>query len=334
MSVKLISIGDVMPGENVHHFNRGMIRKYNHRYPDLVDDGVKQLLNEADLLILNLESAIAPEDYISRRNIQNGVYIAPENSLQLIGQLNRNVVANVANNHFGQHGTAVAETAKQLIRQKGIRITGVDNSPCTLSLNGMLINIWGVSLVEDRHECGAYFKSSYDRLISDLNTGVKAENEFRIISIHWGEEYYTLSNERQHKLAEKLAEAGFDLVLGHHPHVIQPFERIGNTGVIYSHGNFLFDQNFSRLTQKGLISVFNLPDTNPNLLFSQQKGFRVTGTEPVSSKGLAGYCKSNYSRRKPTIMRIKMKLELLFHFYDLNGPVIRTFFSRFFRKAK
>lgn len=334
MSVKLISIGDVMPGENVHHFNRGIIRRYNHHYPDLVDNAVKKLLNEADLLVMNLESAIAPEEYISKRNIQNGVYIAPENALELIAQLNKNVVANVANNHFGQHGTEVAETAKRLIRQKGIHITGADNTPCELSLNGMLLKIWGVSLVEDRKECGAYFKSSYDRLISDLNTGARAENEFRIISIHWGEEYYTLSNGKQRKLAGELAEAGFDLILGHHPHVIQPVENTGSTGVVYSHGNFLFDQNFSRLTQKGLISVFNLPDTDPNLLFSQQKGFRVVGTEPVSSKGLDAYCKHNHSRRKPTIMRIKMKLELLFHFYDLNGPVIRTFFSRFFRKAK
>jgi poly-gamma-glutamate synthesis protein (capsule biosynthesis protein) len=159
----------------------------------------------------------------------------------------------------------------------------------------------------------------------------KAENEIWLISIHWGAEYFTIENPKQQQLAKKLADAGFDYIIGHHPHVVQPVRRSDKSVVFYSHGNFIFDQNFSSLTQKGLVSEINLPAGHTNLYLSQQKKYKVVSLEPISADELDSFCKRNYHHRKPLIMRIKMKLELLFRFYELNLPIIKTFTTRMFK---
>lgn len=332
MSISLISTGDVMLGENVHHFQRGIIKKFKGNYSSLIHKDVKDLLKEADFLIINLESSLAPDGYFKTRTINNGVYVAPEESIQLIKELNVNVIANVANNHFSQHGIESAKYTIKRAEEEGIQIIGKDNSPLEIRKNDTTLKIWGVSLVKDSKACGAYFKSTYDELIDDIDPGPKQDNEVRVISIHWGEEYYTKANEKQRILAAKLSEAGFDVILGHHPHVIQPVEKMGDTQVIYSHGNFIFDQNFSGLTQKGLICRLNFPNNKPNFLLSQQKDFRIVSVKSIGQEDLNTFCEKEYHIRKPLMMRIKMKLELFRHFYELNIPVIKTFIFRFFEK--
>lgn len=82
MSISLISTGDVMLGENVHHFQRGIIKKL--KYSSLINKDVKDLFKEADFVIINLESSLAPDDHIKSRTINNGVYVAPVESIQLL----------------------------------------------------------------------------------------------------------------------------------------------------------------------------------------------------------------------------------------------------------
>jgi poly-gamma-glutamate synthesis protein (capsule biosynthesis protein) len=332
MSISLISIGDVMLGENVHHFQRGIIKKFRNKYSSLIHKEAKDSFKDSDFVLINLESSLAADEFFKTRNIKNGVYVAPEESIRLIKELNNNIIANIANNHFSQHGIESANYTIKKLEQEGIQVIGKDNKPLTVVKNSTCLKIYGVSLIEDAYACGAYFKSNYDTLIDDIYTETKKENEFWIISIHWGEEYYTKENESQRALAAKLSEAGFDLILGHHPHVIQTVEKIGNTEVVYSHGNFIFDQNFSKITQKGLVCRFSLPDNEPNYLFSQQEVYKVTSIIPVKQEKLIAFCENEYDTRKPLIMRMKMKLELFRHFYELNNSIIKTFFFRFLQK--
>ncbi|GHS89538.1 capsular polysaccharide biosynthesis protein [Campylobacterota bacterium] len=77
---------------------------------------------------------------------------------------------------------------------------------------------------------------------------IRAECDFLIVSMHWGEEYVYKPNKRQKELAAFLADARVDLVIGHHPHVLQSVEWIeakdGNkTLIYYSLGNFISAQN-------------------------------------------------------------------------------------------
>lgn len=73
-----------------------------------------------------------------------------------------------------------------------------------------------------------------------------------IISIHWGYEYKEISNTNQRTLAHYFIDNGADIIIGHHPHVVQEMEIYNNKPIFYSLGNFIFDQYFSVSTQQGL----------------------------------------------------------------------------------
>ena len=71
--------------------------------------------------------------------------------------------------------------------------------------------------------------------------------------MHWGVEYANTNSATQRKLAQTLSKLGVDIIVGHHPHVVQNIELIDNTLVFYSLGNFIFDQYFSVPVQQGLV---------------------------------------------------------------------------------
>jgi len=319
-----------MTGENVHHFRRGIPNKFRNNFKSLISEKVKEVLTDGDFLFLNFESALAGSDELSELPIEEAVYVAPLETIELLKSLDIPIVANVANNHFAQHGKAFTDFTVDQLQKNGITVIGQNNEPVCLARNGIMFNIWGVSLVHDKSEPSLYFRSSYENLISDLLLKEKEVNEIRILSIHWGEEYHTMPSLKQKELAVALSNAGFDLILGHHPHTIQTAEKAGKTWVLYSHGNFIFDQNFSSLTQKGLISRTSLPDGETELFITQQKHFKVVDLKQVTVDKLYKFCSDNHSGFNPLKMRVKMKTELVTHFYELNMPIIKTFAGRLF----
>ncbi len=334
MQFKIVSIGDYMTGENAHHFRRGIATKFRNRYDELISDDVKKVITDGDYLFLNFESSLSIEEKLYSLPINEAVYVAPLETIQLLKHLNIPVIANIANNHFAQHGEEVCNYTINQLESNGIYVIGKSNKPQILMVNGISLNIWGVSLVKDNAGDTNYFKSNYDDLIKDLQLHEKGKDEYYIISIHWGKEYYTLEDNQQKELALKLSQNGFDLILGHHPHTIQPVERINNTWVCYSHGNFLFDQNFSSITQQGLITRVTIPENQMEVYISQQKNLKVVKLIQVTLDELKKFCLKNFSGIKPTKMRILMKLELLTHFYELNLSTIKLFSNRLYKFIK
>lgn len=81
----------------------------------------------------------------------------------------------------------------------------------------------------------------------------REEADIVVVSLHWGEEYAPGPSEEQRELARASIDAGADLVIGHHPHVVQEVERYKSGWIAYSLGNFIFDQNFSEETMSGLM---------------------------------------------------------------------------------
>ena len=95
-------------------------------------------------------------------------------------------------------------------------------------------------------------------IISDekLKSGVekaRAENDIVIVSFHFGEEYKKEPSNYQKIIARKAIDYGADLVVGHHPHVVETIEIYKDKYIAYSLGNFVFDQHFSKETMEGLV---------------------------------------------------------------------------------
>ena len=105
-----------------------------------------------------------------------------------------------------------------------------------------------------------------------------------VVSFHWGEEYKISANKFQKSLAHELIDAGADLIIGHHPHVVQEVEHYKNGWIFYSLGNFIFDQNFSKDTKKGIIVKVIIRDKK--IISAEPVEINFTPTFQPEIKGL------------------------------------------------
>lgn len=108
----------------------------------------------------------------------------------------------------------------------------------------------------------------------------KNKAKFIIVNIHWGEEYHRLSNRQQQDLAHQLIDWGTDVIIGHHPHVVQEVEVYKGKYIFYSLGNFIFDQYFSKDTQEGMsvgLIIYDDGTIRPHILpfFSKKSQVQV-----------------------------------------------------------
>ena len=95
--------------------------------------------------------------------------------------------------------------------------------------------------------------SAEEQRASRLIREADANADLVITHFHWGTEYGFAPTRQQRDLAEMAAASGADIVIGHHPHVLQSVERIDDTLVLYSLGNFVFDQGWSRTRESTLV---------------------------------------------------------------------------------
>jgi len=93
-----------------------------------------------------------------------------------------------------------------------------------------------------------------DELSSLLYT-LSVHSDVQIAYIHWGEEYVHVHNQVQEDLAHALIDNGIDMVIGHHPHVVQDIALYKGKPIFYSLGNFIFDQYFDIAVMEGLMIV-------------------------------------------------------------------------------
>lgn len=134
-----------------------------------------------------------------------------------------------------------------------------------------------------------YYVNVYDRktVKQDVINARKNGAEVVMVAMHWGVEYTHVPNQEQKTEAKYLSKLGVNLVIGAHPHVIQPIEYVGNTLVIYSLGNFIAAQKvLGEEKQVGLMVGTNIVVKDGKVSF-EKTGFQLTYTYSVSD--LSGY---------------------------------------------
>lgn len=127
-----------------------------------------------------------------------------------------------------------------------------------------------------------------DKVKSDVEK-IRSKVDVLIVSMHWGTEYTNTPTEQQEEIATYLSSLGVDIIIGHHPHVIQPIKYIGKTLVVYSLGNFISAQiginkliglmvmlDINKTVENGKIEI-NINNINTELLYT----YRTSGTYKV-----------------------------------------------------
>ncbi|MBU4347110.1 AmmeMemoRadiSam system protein B [Patescibacteria group bacterium] len=208
-----------------------------------------------DIISCNLEGAVT----------DNGAHYTPANAYDfafapdLIGGLKKygfNFFS-LANNHFSDQGErGIMETRKNLdeldINYAGCKDSIIgDCSGEIIEAANKKIGMAGFSMVYKKFDL-----SKAEEIIKDLASAT----DLVIVNIHWGVEYQHQFNKLQQETARKLIDAGADMIIGHHPHVVQGMEIYNGNPIFYSLGNFVFDQYFSADTEEGLAVGINADD--------------------------------------------------------------------------
>jgi poly-gamma-glutamate synthesis protein (capsule biosynthesis protein) len=230
--------GDVMLGRTVE----GISSARGFDYPFL---HTKDIFFGADAVFSNLEGPI-PATHEKTPAYSFRFSFHP-NSIKALHDAGVSVVT-LANNHtldFGEEGYAdtVRELEKNKIAPVGHAVNINEGTTFGKIYRGREVRFVGLNDTYTPIDIGKAAK-----VIADL----KKDGAFVIVAVHWGEEYRTVSNKRQQTLGHALMDAGADVVVGHHPHVVEEVEIYHGKPIFYSLGNFIFDQYFSEETQQGL----------------------------------------------------------------------------------
>lgn len=257
-STSFLVAGDAMFDRAVWHYYKGKgIETVFDNFGDRVFCGT-------DLSLLNLEGPISAtaidDDYRSDSLIFN----FPPQAIDALEYLNINAVS-LANNHSNNAGTSGLENTRKVLDDAGIKYFGKPygyDESSVLRIDGPVpLTVIGVMALE-----GLNNEALRAQIVSEKNAGRKV-----LVFPHWGVEYATTHSYGQESFAKSWIEAGADLVFGSHPHVVEDFEIIDGKPVIYSLGNFVFDQFFSQETQEGLAVAGTITKDKITLTFLPTK---------------------------------------------------------------
>lgn len=261
---------------------------------------IKEMVSEADISLGILEGALAggePTGY--------PIFNSPDEVIDSLRDTGIDVV-NYANNHIYDYDDEGLQRTIEITKEKGLDVLGIksteeEKSYLVKEVDGVKIGF--ASYVFETAAVNGYktinsnpvsinsenlintfnyndLESFYNRIASEISA-MKAEGvEFIIASMHWGEEYNTYTEATQNEIAKKLNELGVDIILGGHPHVIQPYEIICNesghsTFVIYSQGNSLSNQSEQEIgvaeSEDGIMIKFTLEKKDGNVSLKEYK---------------------------------------------------------------
>jgi len=250
--IKILFVGDMM-------FDRWIRQSIEKKGVDYIFSGVDGILKDSDLVVGNLEGPITSSDSVSVGSEigsrENYVFTFPKETAQNISNKNIKLV-NLGNNHILNFKEDGANEARKYLAEANVKYFGNVGEK---ERRFFIADFKGfkVGFVNFNQFMGDGKQAALD----DLRE-VRRKSDFVIVYTHWGKEFKTQSDEKERQLAHEFVDAGADLVIGTHPHVIQESEEYKGKKIYYSLGNFLFDQYFSPETKKGLAVQLELNGKN------------------------------------------------------------------------
>lgn len=222
---------------------------------------VSPIFKTSDLSVINLENPLVDDENVhpvegkcTLRGSAAWAGILKESGINLVS---------LANNHMMDYGKDGLFSTMTALETMGLPFVGAGknrkdaNQPLFMKLHENTIAFIARSsvVVASRcyagdHEPGVAFLD-VDETLNTIRE-CKKQADCVVLIIHWGIEQYLYPTPDQRILARELVQAGADIVLGHHPHVLQGMEKINGCPIFYSMGNFLFDEfNWSFINREG-----------------------------------------------------------------------------------
>ncbi len=250
--VRLVAVGDIMMHSDVKKAARQSPDQQESGFPSLWAD-VLPILKDSDIAFGNLESPVAPRFGKPGAPFR---FNAPEGLPKALRASGFTVIS-IANNHaFDQGAVGVTETLDRL-KEVGIvtvgsgETKGAAEQAKIVDKNGIrfaflaFTDLFNIDL--NRKATEPWVRPLNLEPAKEAIRSIRSQVNVVVVSLHWGNEYQHEPTQRQRDIARGLVEAGADLILASHPHVLQPIEQLEAGGrkaiVAFSLGNFIANQD-------------------------------------------------------------------------------------------
>ena len=265
-TLRLYAVGDINLGRRLA---KERLLEGDTLYPFLA---LRDSLAAADITFGNLESPIAPDSSAAPDSV--GVFTAPSAAAAALARAGFDVVS-TANNHAWDGGPAAVEETMRRLTRVGVRFVGsgfgrdMAEQPVILERRGWrvaffaLTRAWNPAPYTFYSHAGSQFIAWGDTgriypAIRELKASGRAD--LVVVSMHGGTEYVDTPPKHMQDLARGLVDAGADLILAHHPHVLQPVVWYRRKPIVQSLGNFVFLQDDPWTRLSAILRVVVTPD--------------------------------------------------------------------------
>lgn len=224
---------------------------------------IKDIAKEYDLAYYNQETILGGSDLgLSGYPTFNSPYEFGDYMVEAGFNL-----VSTANNHCLDRGTAGINNSHDYWNSKsGVLMQGTNTSEeeyneiKSIEVKGIkfafLSYTYGTNGINPEYPYQVNYYPNNDEEIIEKIKKAKESNDVVIMAMHWGTEYSMEVNDEQQYLAEKFIDAGADVIVGNHPHVIQPYQEIKGKPVFYAMGNLLSSQ----LDEENLVGMIGAMD--------------------------------------------------------------------------
>jgi poly-gamma-glutamate capsule biosynthesis protein CapA/YwtB (metallophosphatase superfamily) len=272
-------------------------RKVGKHFSEAPDDfkfsQLKERLKAFDLVFLNLENPVGINGEPDSSQNPHVTFCSHPDSLKILHNLGVNIVS-LGNNHMLDYGeTALSETLQNLDNEK-IKHAGAGmdfkqaNQPLLFECNGKKIAmlshvfIYSASTLAASNKRAGVSHHQIDPILK-LIEQLKQQGYVILVTLHWGQEYSFYPIPYQSEQARNMIDQGASLIIGHGPHYPQGFENYKHGQIIYSLGNFIFDEPYL-YANRSFIYTIEITEDN-NLINPQILPFKIINHVPVLLEG-------------------------------------------------
>lgn len=277
VSITVSMVGDCTLGTDV---NFDQSTSFDAFYQMKNDPGyffqnVKDIFTADDLTVANMEGTLTTSN---DRQQKTFAFKGNPSYTEILTQGGVEAT-NLANNHSHDYGDQSYEDTIQYLEAAGITTFGYDRT-AVMDVKGIKVGLIGIYELKDG--------LGRQQQVIDTIQAVKDQGaQVIIVSFHWGTEKSNIPDDIQKTLAHLAIDQGADLVVGHHPHVLQGIEKYQGKNIVYSLGNFCFGGNKNPSDKDTMIFQQTFTVENGELVEDD-----VTNIIPCSLSSESGY--NNY----------------------------------------
>ena len=231
-TITISSMGDCTLGTDESFDQSTSFNAYYNEYgADYFFKNVRSILEADDLSVVNFEGTLTEE---TSRADKTFAFKGPAKYTDILTGSSVEA-ANIANNHSKDYGTKSQEDTIENLSNAGIATFGYENV-VVVDVKGVKVGLTGIYELAEHEQKATQIKENIQALKD-------AGAQIIIVNFHWGIEKEYTPNATQKKLAHLAIDEGADLVIGHHPHVLEGIEKYNGKYIAYSLGNFCFGGN-------------------------------------------------------------------------------------------